>query len=374
MEHADYTIIGAGIAGASLGYELAKHGSVAVLEKEPVAGHHTTGRSAALWTESYERGVVRALTSASRAFLESPPAGFTDAPLLEPLPVLFVGREDQRGTLAKIRAESPPGLAMDVVDEPGLRELCPALETSHLVSGVLESTSKEINVHALHQGFLGGIRHAEGRVMTSAGAIEIDHDGEMWTVRTSAGPSVRTPILVDAAGAWADAVAVMAGARPLGLQPYRRTAFVFGPEGHDIADWPMVVDADEEFYFKPERSQLMGSLAEETPMEAHDVRPEELDVALAISRITEATSFTIRHVTRAWAGLRTFAPDRLPVVGFAEDRPGFFWLAGQGGFGIMTSPALARTAAGLICSGEVPADLAAVGVDARAISPLRLAA
>jgi len=371
MEHADFIVIGGGIAGASVGYELAMHGSVVLLEKEPTAGYHTTGRSAALFTEGYERGPVRALTMSGRSFLESPPAGFTETPLLSPLPVLYVGREDQQDSLDELRLATADLVKLDEVDGPGLRELCPALDTDRITKGLLETTAMEIDVHALHHGFLAGIRQRDGRVMTGAPAAEFALEEDIWTVRTAVGLHVQAPIVVNAAGAWSDAVAVAAGVGPLGLQPFRRTAFVFGPEGHDISGWPMVIDIDEDFYFKPERTQLMGSLAEQTPMEPHDVRAEEIDVALAISRITTATSFQIRHVGRTWAGLRTFAPDRLPVVGFSGIRPGFFWLAGQGGYGIMTSPALARTAAGLICEGSIPDDVRAAGVEESTIAPSR---
>ncbi len=372
MDHPDFVVVGGGIAGASVGYELAGEGAVVVVvEREPAAGYHTTGRSAAVFTESYERGQVRALTMAGRAFFEDPPDGFADQPLLSPLPVLYIGRGDQQASLDDLAASTRGLVELEHVTGDDLTRLCPVVRPDHIVSGLLEPGAMEIDVHALHQGFLRGIRRRGGEVATNAPVVELAHGAGTWKVRAGA-RTLTTPVVVDAAGAWCDVVAALAGATPFGLTPMRRTAFVFGPGHHDIAGWPMVVDADEDFYFKPERTQLMGSLAEETPMPPHDVKPEEIDVALAIERITAATDLDIRHVRRTWAGLRTFAPDRLPVVGFDPVRPGFFWLGGQGGYGIMTSPAMARAATGLLRDGRLPADLITAGVDAAAISPERL--
>ncbi len=372
MDHPDFVVVGGGIAGASVGYELAGRGAVVLVEREPTAGYHTTGRSAAVFTESYERGPVRALTMAGRGFLEEPPDGFADQPLLTPLPVLYVARSDQQATLDDLAASTRGLVDLERVEGNGLTRHCPVLRTDRIVSGLLEPGAMEIDVHTLHQGFLRGIRRRGGEVVTGAPVDELAYANGTWEV-SAGNRALRSPIVVDTAGAWCDEVAALAGAAPLGLTPMRRTAFTFGPGHHGIAGWPMVVDADEDFYFKPERTQLMGSLAEETPMPPHDVRPEEIDVALAIERINQATYLDIRHVRRTWAGLRTFAPGRLPVVGFDPVRPGFFWLCGQGGYGIMTSPAMARAAAGLLCDGALPADLVAAGVDAAAISPERFA-
>ncbi|MFQ5555429.1 MAG: NAD(P)/FAD-dependent oxidoreductase [Acidimicrobiia bacterium] len=370
MEHADFVIIGGGIAGASAGFELAERGRVVLLEREQTAGYHTTGRSAALYTEIYERGPIRALTLAGREFFEDPPPGFAEHPLLSPLPVLFIGREDQGAALDALRNASGGSFELEVVTGDALRELCPVLRPDRIVSGLLEVRAKEIDVHGLHQGFLAGIRRRGGVVRTDAGVTKLQRDDATWIV-VAGGVTVEAPVVVNAAGAWCEDVAGLAGAAPVGLTPLRRTAFTFGPEDHDLEGWPMVVDAHEDFYFKPERVQLMGSLAEETPMTPHDVRHDEIDVALAIERIKAATTFDIRHVRRAWAGLRTFTTDRLPVVGFDPEVQGFFWLAGQGGFGIMTSPALGRVAAALVCDGELPTDLVAAGVAASEISPVR---
>lgn len=369
METADFVVIGAGIAGASVAFELAAHGKAIVVERERIADYHTTGRSAALLTESWEHGIVRSLTSASRPFLEDPPEGFADYPLLSPLPFMVIGRSDQAATVAELSDDAIGIGDIRRLDGPGAEEICPLLRPGYVGAAILEPGSMEIDVNELHHGFLRGVRHRGGEVRLGAEVTEVRPEGDGWSVALGAS-TVSTGVVVNAAGAWADAVARLAGVRPVGLVPYRRTAFVFPAPG-ETKGLPMVVDVDQQFYFKPETGSFMGSLAEETPMEPHDVRPEEIDVALAIDRINTATTLEVRHVSRTWAGLRTFAPDRLPVVGMDPDHPGFFWLAGQGGFGIMTSPAMASLAAGLIVDGRVPADLVTEGVTAIAVAPSR---
>ncbi len=368
MERVDAIVVGAGIAGASAAYALAEHLSVALVEREAIAGYHTTGRSAALYTESYEKGPVQLLTLASSGFLRRPPDGFTTEPLLSPLPVLYVATEEQRATLDRIVTEVAGRTELRLVEGDELATLCPALRTDRIIAGLLEPAAHEIDVHALHQGFLRGARRRGTTVWLDAPVVSIERSGGRWNVQAGE-RSFTAEAIIDAAGAWADEIATMAGVAPIGLTPMRRTAFTFDPEGYDLSGWPIVVDADERFYFKPEVGQLMGSLAEETPMEPCDVRPEEIDVALAIQRITHATRFQIRTVRRTWAGLRTFAPDRLPVVGAEPAAPGFFWLAGQGGYGIMTSPAMAQLITALVTGHEPTPELAEVR---QAVSPARL--
>ncbi|RPI25209.1 MAG: FAD-binding oxidoreductase, partial [Actinobacteria bacterium] len=278
---------------------------------------------------------------------------------------------DEARLVDELAASVSERIPLERLTGAALQAACPVLDPGWAAVGLLERGSQEIDVAALHQGFLRGLRTREGLVMTGAEVTGIDAAGGRWRVETSAGP-VDAEVVVNAAGAWADVVAELAGLPPLGLQPMRRTAFTFAASGHDVAAWPFVVDVAERFYFKREPSQVLGSLCEETPMPPHDARPEEVDVALAIDRIQEATTLEIRHVTKAWAGLRTFAPDRDPVNGFDPDAEGFYWLAGQGGFGIMTSPAMARAAAGLIVDGSLPAGLVAHGIAADSLSPARL--
>ncbi len=370
MDTCDFAVVGGGIAGASAGYELASLGKTIVLEQERVAGHHTTGRSAALFTESWEHGVVRSLTTASRSFLEHPPDGFANYPLLASLPLMLIGRSDQMRTLSALRDDAVSLPGVEFLDGPGALAACPLLRPGYVAQAILEPSSFEIDVNELHQGFLRGLRHRGGELRLGAEVSRLSKGKDGWIVE--AGDStISAGVIVNAAGAWADVVAQRAGLEPIGLIPYRRTAFAF-PSPTETAGMPMVVDVDEEFYFKPEPGRFMGSLAEETPMEPHDVRPEEIDVALAIDRIRAATTLEIRHVSQTWAGLRSFVADRLPVVGIDPEHPDFLWLAGQGGSGIMTSPAMGNLAASLATEGEVPPALTAVGVTAPALAPGRL--
>jgi D-arginine dehydrogenase len=375
VERADFVVIGGGIAGAAAAYELAGHGRVALLEAEATCGHHTTGRSAAVFTEAYERDVVRLLAMASRGFLEAPPDGFAESPILSPLSILLIGRADQAARV-KEEAELATGFVPSVrlLDGDAARRLCPVLRPGYADVALVEPHAHGIDVHTLHQGFLRGLRQRGGRVVTGFRVSTMVPEGGGWVVSNGT-ESVGCRAVVNAAGAWSDMVAAMAGAQRVGLVPHRRTAFTFGaPDSIDASELPMVIDVDEDFYVKPEGPQFLGSLAEETPMEPHDVRHEEIDVALAIERIEAATTLQVRHVRSAWAGLRTFAPDRLPVVGEDPVRPSFFWLAGQGGYGIMTSPAMARAASGLIVDGRLPADLAQRGITAEKLTPARFEA
>ena len=372
MERADFVVIGAGIAGASVAFRLAPHGKVVVVERESVAGYHTTGRSAALFTESFEIGVVRKLAMASRSFFEEPPADFAEASLHSPLPFLFVARLDQLGSLDAALEACRDFPQVRRVGPGEVRLLCPVMREGYVRAGIYEEGAKSLDVDALLHGYLRGVRKAGGVVRLGAPVTAIDRAGTGWSV-VAGDERIATRVVVNAAGAWADRMGALAGARMIGLAPMRRTAFTFStPAGLDPRAWPVVCDIDEAFYFKPEATQLMGSLAEETPMEPHDVRPEEIDVALAIERIEAATTLEIRHVSSTWAGLRSFVADRRPVVGMDPDQDGFFWLAGQGGFGIMTSPAVSQAAASLIVEERMPAALETVGVTAENLSPARL--
>ena len=366
-------VIGGGIAGASAAYWLSFDVDVTVLEAEPFCGYHTTGRSAALLTEAWEHGVPGMLASGSRPFLESPPDGFTEGDaILSRLPVLIVGEDRDRRRIEAMAADAATRTDVQMVDGDELLAHCPVLDTGVVSAGVLEPLAQEIDVAALHQGFLRGVRRNGGEIVTGAAVTELRREGGRWAVAAGGG-TWSAEVVVDAAGAWGDAIAASAGVVPLDLQPMRRTAFTFDP-GQDIARWPMVIDVAERFYFKPERTQIMGSLSEEHPMHPHDVRPEEIDVARAIDRIQQATTLEIRTVKRTWAGLRTFSPDRDPVNGFDLEVDGFYWLVGQGGFGIMTAPAMGRIAAGIILGRGIPDDLAQRGLTEAALSPGRLVA
>ena len=372
-ETCDILVIGAGIAGASAAYELSADADVVVLEQESQPGYHTTGRSAALFTEAYGNLTIRTLTSTGRAFFTAPPEEFGEHPLLTPRGTLFIARQDQLGTLDAMLAQTPTAAeALRRIDGAEAVALNPALKPDYIAAAIHERGAENIDVHALHGGFLRGLRRRGGRLATDAGVQAMSRQGGAWVAQTRAGRFV-APVVVNAAGAWCDAVAGMAGVRPCGLVPKRRTVFVFDPpEGVDVSAWPATIDIDEQFYFLPDAGRILGSPADETPSPPCDAQPEELDLARGIDRIERATNLTVRRLVNKWAGLRSFVADKTPVVGFDPEAEGFFWLAGQGGYGIQTSPALARVVAALIATGDLPADLTARGLDKAMLAPDRL--
>ncbi len=362
----DRIVIGAGIAGASVASELAATGTVALLERESQPGYHTTGRSAAMFTVAYGPPVIRALTRASKAFFTAPESDFVTVPLLRTRGALFVARHDQAASLAALATSL--GAAVTRLDADQARAMVPVLREGYAAAGLLDAGAADIDVDALHQHFLKTLRARGGDIRTRSPANGIVREGDLWRVATPAG-EVSAPVLVNAAGAWADAVAAMAGVAPVGLIPKRRTALLIAPpEGINAADWPLVVDVDERFYLKPDAGKLLISPADETPSPPCDARPEEIDVAICVDRIERAFDLSVRRIEHQWAGLRSFLPDGDPVAGYDPGAEGFFWLAGQGGYGIQTSPALARLAAALINGDAVPADIAAEGVTADALA------
>lgn len=346
---ADVLIVGAGIAGASLAYELRDACSLVLLEAEDQPGYHATGRSAAFFTEAYGNESIRALTAASRAFFEQPPSDFCDGALLSPRDCVFLAwsgeHEELQAKYAELRSATG---AVSLESADFAVERVPILRRADIVGCLWERDSSRIDVHALLQGYLRGFRHSGGRVVTGARVEAAHRVGDVWSVDTTAGV-FSAPILVNAAGAWADELASLAGVVPRGLQPMRRTVCLIETETvADCSDWAAVVDLHESFYFMPESGQLLLSPADETPVSPGDAYPLDLDVAAAVDRFEAATTSRVRRVRRQWAGLRTFASDRSPVVGFDLQMEGFFWLAGQGGYGIQTAPALARHARDLL--------------------------
>lgn len=378
MERVDFLVVGAGMAGASAGYELASRGSVLLVEREGQPGYHSTGRSAALYTRTYGHPVVRAMTAASWSFYSAPPAGFADAPLLTPRGVLLIGRADQEAALAAAHAEGRAlAPTIERLDRAATLARAPMLREDYAVGAVWEPDAMDMDVHAIHQGYLRGLRARGGRLATDAGVTAIGRRGDLWVVETAAG-IFAAPVLVNAAGAWADVVAGLAGVRPIGLVPKRRTAILFDPvfgtpsEAGGLGGWPMVIDVEETFYFKPDAGRLLASPADQTPVEPCDAQPEEWDVAVTVERITTAARFEVRRIAHKWAGLRSFVADKVPVVGFDPEAPGFFWLAGQGGYGIQTAPAMGRSAAALATGGVLPDDVVELGATEEALSPRRL--
>ena len=358
----DVAIVGAGIAGASLAFFAAPHARVLLLEREEQPGLHSTGRSAAMFMESYGSPQVRALTRASRPFLEQPPAGFCTTPLLAPRGALYIARANQRNELrALYDTLRQDGCPATWLDGAAARARVPVLLPQACDAAVLDPLAADLDVHALHQGFLRGARAHGAQLRCSAEVLSLQAcapgracpEGEgAWLLHTTTG-TVRARRVVNAAGAWADELAARAGARPIGLEPRRRSAFVFeGPAGVDSASWPCVATVDESFYFKPEAGLLLGSPANADPVPPHDVMPEELDIATGIAHIEAATTLRIRRPRRTWAGLRSFVADGDLVGGFepglSPSAPGFFWLAAQGGYGIQTSAAMGACCAALL--------------------------
>lgn len=370
----DFLIIGGGIAGASVACELAAHGRVVLLEREAQAGYHATGRSAATFAASYGNAVIRALTAASRAFFTDPPPGFAEHPLLSPRGVVCIARVDQQAALEREYEQARATLATARYITPAeARRLVPVLRPDYVAAAMFEPESMDLDANAIHQGFLRGLRARGGRAVTGAEVVTIEPANGGWRVTTSAA-AFTAPVLVNAAGAWADVLARLAGVPPVGLVPKRRTAVTFDPlEGSAIAGWPMVTDAEEQFYFKPDAGRILASPADETPCDPCDAHPDELDIAIAIDRIEQVTTLTVRRLHSKWAGLRSFVADKTPVVGFDPAAEGFFWLAGQGGYGIQTSPTMGRLAAALATGRGMPADLVARGITEAALSPTRFA-
>lgn len=371
----DWIVVGAGIAGASLAFRLAPHGRVVVVEREAQPGYHSTGRSAALYLESYGPPQVRALTLGSRDFLAAPPRGFADAPILSPRGALAFGTAAQRDLLERhYDAVRTLGAAARRLDAGEARVLVPVLREGLVAGGVLEPEAMDIDVNALLHGYLRGVRAHGGAIECGVDVRAIERHGADWIVADGR-RSWRAPVLVDAAGAWADELASLAGVAPLGLQPKRRTAFLFRPpEGLDVRRLPSLIAVDESFYVKPDAGMLLGSPANADPVAPHDVVAEELDVATGIDRIERFTTLTIRRPAHVWAGLRSFVADGGLVGGFDPGEPGFFWLAGQGGYGIQSSAAMGEACAELVRARPLPQRLVDLGLSEAALGPARLRA
>lgn len=373
MESVDVCIIGGGMGGASVAYFLAPHASVLLLEREEHLAYHSTGRSAALYSPQYGSVLIRRLTRATGPFLLSPPAGFTETPILRDRGFVTVGRADQQEQLQQtLSIAAASGWELQRLSATEARALVPSLRDEAVAWGLLDATAMDMDVELMLQGYLRGARAHGMRSMTSQVVTSIERDGDHWLLRTPS-VEVRCKVVVNAAGPWADEIAGLAGIAPLGLIPHRRTAFIFdAPDGVVTTRWPMVVDADELFYFKPEGGRLLGSLAEEVPSPPCDAQPDDYDVAVAVDRIEQVLDFSIQKVARSWTGLRTFGPDRDPVSGFDASAPGFFWHAGLGGYGIQTSAALGEFAASAILGRELPVPLAERGISREQLSSDRL--
>lgn len=409
----DAIIIGAGIAGASTAYFLSKYAKAVVLEREPQPGYHATGRSAALFSATYGSPQIRALTRASRPFLDNPPPGFTDHPILTPRGALIIGTSDQTANVHADYQANREHTDVRLLTTAEMLSLVPVLEPHAAAAGLLEIGAADIDVNAVHQGFIRGLKARGSQLISGATIQRIGYSQGEWTVELgpaegysasgvgrsaaadgtpevagthgAAGASaqvglasarsarvLRAPLLINAAGAWVDEVAALAGVAPLGVEPRRRSAFIFAPPpGIDTAQWPFVTNVSEEFYFKPDAGQLLGSPANADPVSPHDVQPEDLDIAMGIHRIEEATTMRIHRPTRVWAGLRTFVADGGMVGGFDPAARGFFWVAALGGYGIQTCAAVGEACAHLALGRELPTHLADAGITADLLAPRR---
>jgi D-arginine dehydrogenase len=375
MRECEYLIIGGGIAGASLAYHLTDHSDdVVILEREDQPGYHSTGRSAAIFTENYGPRIMRVMSKISGPFLRRPPSGFSDVPLLHDMGVVFVGREDQKATMAAILKELQE--LSDTIKEVSVDEATaasPPLKRDYVAVAAHDPATSNMDVNAIHMGYLKKARASGTTLVTEAEVVGMERKGGLWHVRTAKAGAFAAPVVVNAAGAWADPVADLAGARKIGLQPKRRTAIVFDPPaGANISKWAAGADCEEQWYYKPDAGQVLGSPADETPVPPQDIQPDEMDIAIVADRIQTATNLEIKRINRSWAGLRSFVSDKCPVVGFAPDAEGFFWLAGQGGYGIQTSWAIGLTASAMVRGQGVPEKVAGFDLTEKDLGPQRL--
>ncbi|MFO0991060.1 MAG: FAD-binding oxidoreductase [Hyphomicrobiales bacterium] len=364
-------VIGAGIAGASVAAHLAERHTVIILEMEDRPGYHTTGRSAAVYEPNYGPRAIRALTRAGRHFYHAPPEGFASAALTVPRPSLFLMPEGQEEAAEAFLATSQGINAISIAEAKALH---PLLRETYPKACYLDTTTSDIDVDLLHQGYLRLFKSRGGKLACDARTTAIVHRKGQWIVSTPQG-EFSAPILVNAAGAWADQVAVLAGAKPVGLQPKRRSIAVVPPPAHyNVMAWPLITDTGETWYSKPSGGKLLVSPADTTPVDPHDAYADDETLAMGIARFQEAVDFEVTHVERTWGGLRTFAPDGEPVCGYDPTCEGFFWLAGQGGYGIQSAPGLSRFAAALIEQRPVPEDIADQGMGESDLLPGRFSA
>ena len=336
---------------------LSPHAKVILLEAEEQPGYHSSGRSATMLHYALGNPLVRALTLASRPFIESPPDGFSDVPLGHTKQTLVHARDEELPALDALDAAIAPFAELERVGEKEILELCPVMRVGKggAVAALVDRNAIKLDSDALLQGYGRVLRHHRGALVTGARIISLSRDGGSWTAVTERGDRFSAAVVVDAAGSWADQVAILAGVSPIGLQPKRRTIITFdGPEGLDVSGWPFVKTVGEELYFAPESGRLFASPMDEVPSEPTDAQPDDYEVALAAHRVEQRTTIEVKRIVHKWAGLRSFAPDRRPAVGFAPDTEGFFWLAGQGGSGLQTSPAMAAIAASLIVGAPWP--------------------
>ncbi len=367
----DFCVIGGGIAGLSIAAELSQKAKVVLLEREQDLAYHTTGRSAALYSDITASSTALALSKLTRPFLLDPPEGFSEYPLFDEIGCIFVARDDQADL---IETESAKIDRPQILDAEQILASVPIMRTggNDITAGLLEEYAFRIDVAALVQGYRNQARRNDATIQCQAEVTALTYENSEWKVQLSNGDSLTANKIINASGAWGDVIGELAGAKPIGLSPYRRNIIVFdGPSDIDMSRWPAIGSITMDYYFLPEAGRLMGSSADEVPSEPCDAQPEEYDIALAAHNIESATTLSIDHIHHKWAGLRTFAPDRQLVAGYDADCPGFFWYVGQGGFGIQTSHASARAAALLALEESLPLEYEEAGVNSDALSSNR---
>ncbi len=378
MQKFDVIIIGAGIAGLSAAYEISKRKKVLVVEQEDHAGYHATGRSAAVYAAAYgsENTALYALIRSSWPFFENPPTGFSEYALYGDRGIMFVADHDHVGGLIKhyeeMKIRNPDAI---LVHRDFIKRKFPLLRDSYCNTAIYDPNVYDLDVSALQEGYLRAIKKSGGQVVTGFQATEIQRIQDQWIISDGTA-SYQAPLLVNAAGAWADHIAQIAGAERINIKPLRRSVILVdgpaeGPNEKISDDWTMIVEFEEEFFFKPDAGKLLISPANEDLSAPCDAQAEELDIALAAHYAEEVLGLTVKKIDHSWAGLRSFVADRGPVIGFDDARKGFFWLAGQGGFGVQTAPAAGRLAAALISQEAIPEDMKSLGLEEVMTSPSR---
>jgi D-arginine dehydrogenase len=363
----DIIVIGAGIAGASVAAHLAEHRTVAILDMEDRAGYHTTSRSASSYEPNYGPKPILALTRASKEFFLAPPDGFTDAPIFTKRGSLVLEPKGQENEAQNFLAKA---VDIEELSEAEARAMVPILREGYATRGFLEAGTGALDVDLLHRGYLKLFKQRGGVLKLEAGASKITKTGGTWRIETPQG-EFTAKLIINAAGAWGDVVAALAGVAPVGLIPKRRSIGVIAVPDNDVMKWPFMVDCAESWYAVPQSGKLLVSSADATPVEPHDAYADDEAIAIGVDRLMQATTLDVQRLEHSWGGLRTFSPDTAPVVGFDPSTDGFFWLVGQGGYGIQSSPALSRTAAAMVLKQDVPEDVLAAGLDVSHILPQR---
>lgn len=370
----DVIVVGAGLLGASAAFHLSKHYTTALVEQEAAPGYHSSGRSAAVLLPPYGGPLARALTAASREFLANPPAGFCEAALITPRGALVIAATGQEDRLDHwSRAPDASTDAVKTLTPLQAAERVPILRTERIAGAVLLPDVADLDAAALLQGYIKSFRATTGELFVNAKVTSISRTAGVWVLETTQAGVLRARVLVNAAGAWADSIAELAGVACKGLTPTRRTmAVIKVPDAMDVRSWPLVVDAAETFYFKPDAGRLVLSPADRTEVPPQDILPDDVDVAVAIDRFEAATTLQVRRIEHQWAGLRTFTCDEDPVIGFDPDVPDFLWVAGFGGFGVQACLAAGLCCEALLGQKPLPTRLIDLGLDLQRLSPRRL--